>query len=217
MTSRPATFRKAIELTLNLLDHKLRHRVTVHQSYGASRGRVCACEGLQSGHAQSASTTRFARTRRTSGSSWSQTDKTDLGGRCGRWARRSARRRASHFRPLLHHPGGRRGNRARAPSQPANRPGLRRGAEVRTAARRWGALRDGNPGHGAGRLIPGVTSSHLHRRSTPHSATGWRRRPWLRRRVRGRIAKGCGGTLSCEQRPGEGHFVMKTTARGNAA
>jgi signal transduction histidine kinase len=32
----PCNVRKAIELTLNLLDHKLRDRVTVHQSYGAS-------------------------------------------------------------------------------------------------------------------------------------------------------------------------------------
>ena len=36
MTSRPATSANAIESTLNLLDHKLRNRVTVHQSYGAS-------------------------------------------------------------------------------------------------------------------------------------------------------------------------------------
>ncbi len=32
----PCNVRKAIESTLNLLDHKLRDRVTVHQSYGAS-------------------------------------------------------------------------------------------------------------------------------------------------------------------------------------
>jgi signal transduction histidine kinase len=32
----PCNVRKAIESTLNLLDHKLRNRVTVHQSYGAS-------------------------------------------------------------------------------------------------------------------------------------------------------------------------------------
>ena len=119
----PCNVRTAVESTLNLLEHKMKH-VTVHEDYGAAGDVFAPARAFNQVLAESGRQLDSVRRQE-------RLDRAAAGGYAGcgerrrRWPRRAPRYGAPDLRPLLYNQSGRRRHWPRATSESKNRAGLR--------------------------------------------------------------------------------------------